>query len=354
MTNEHHRLRVLIIGAGRRVRNNFLPALACLKDHFQVVALVSPTRQRRDPLAAQWNIGSYDSIDQIDFNGIDVVAISTPTSENARILRSLLPHAARLRLVIDTPIATSLSEITSCWDLLDRFKRIAVAEDYMNFPSFTVAREAVARGLVGDVRWLTLNNIGFYYHGLALIRSFAGFAKVRSAQRFRIGADAAAVTYNVGALKASVIGPYRGHTTGGLVITGSSGVITQFPKDKADSAIPHYVLAPVIEAENVTGYAVEAGNQSVFLPTPELTAMSLMDFPDKSLLNLERGCGLIAVFCSFLTLGSINDKYTPQDAIYDRFTSILATKGLLPFDPCIPFGSSMLDVYRHTAGLLKR
>jgi predicted dehydrogenase len=182
MTEPQNPLRVLIVGAGRRVRNNFLPALACLGSQFRVEALVSPTPVRRAALAAQWGVASWDSIADIELAGIDVVAISVPTSENAGVLRALLPHADRLRLVIDTPIAWTPREYAACAPLLDRFPRLTVAEDYMNFPSFALAREATGRGLIGEVKWLTLNNIGYFYHGLALIRSFAGFAKVRSSR----------------------------------------------------------------------------------------------------------------------------------------------------------------------------
>lgn len=354
MTDAANPLRVLIVGAGRRVQSNFLPALACLPAHFTVQAIVAPTSERRDPLATQWKVAGLAAIGDVDLATIDVVAISVPTSQNASVLQALLPHAHRLRLVIDTPIAWNRREYTQCAAFLGRFKQVTVAEDYMNFPSFALARQAVASGLIGEPQWLTLNNIGFFYHGLALIRSFADFEKVRSSKRVAIGDQVFTVVYTVGGLKASVIGPYRGHSAGGLVVKGSAGTITQFPKDIGSSGMlvgPQFLLAPIFEKDVVSGYAIEAGERSMSLAIPEFGMMSAMDLPDKSALNLERGCGLISVFRSLIEPDGLNSRYTVDDAFYDRFVSWLATRGRLPVDPFRHFGSSVMGAYKQLAKL---
>lgn len=354
MTEAPAPLRVLMVGAGRRVRNNFLPALACLAGRFRVEAIVSPTPDRRDPLAAQWNTASLGAIGEADLAAIDVVAISVPTSQNAAVLRELLPHAGRLRLVIDTPIAWTRREYAECAPLLAHFAQVAVAEDYMNFPSFALARDAVAQGLTGKVEWLTLNNIGFYYHGLALIRSFAGLARVRSAKRVAIGDQVFALVYSLGGLKASVIGPYRAHTAGGITVQGSAATITQFEKDVGNTSLfrgPQYLLAPVTENGTIAGFAIEAGSRSLSVAVPEFKAMAEMDIPDTSTLNLERGCGLIAIFRSLLAPDGLNDRYRADDAFYDQFVSRWATRGRLPVDPLVPFGGSVMDAYRLLARL---
>ncbi len=126
--------------------------------------------------------------------GVDIVAISVPTSQNAAVLRKLKPSASTLMILIDTPIAWNGAELAACNPLLSDFKHVAVAEDYMNFAPFSLMRRAVKAGLIGKPKALTLTNTGYLYHGLALIRSFADFKPVKSGRRHLLVAHRASST----------------------------------------------------------------------------------------------------------------------------------------------------------------
>jgi len=332
-------LRVLLVGAGRRIRNNFLPALNCLTREFGVAGIVSPTATRRSPLAAQWNVPEYASIDQVDLSQIDVVAISVPTGQNAKVLKQFGPAAARLKLIIDTPIAWSFAELSACSAALAGFNHVGVAEDFMNNPPFTLMRRAVEAGLIGTPKSLVLNNTGFLYHGLALIRSFAGFKPVNSSRRLVMSHAGVTVQYKVGGLRATVIGPYR-RSISGTALGGTRGTITQYEYDLSAGRKDIYHLRALKEGETITGYEIEGSG--IALALPELAAMKAMDFPDKSDQNLLRGWGLIQVFKSLNDPVNFNCQYSPRQAFYDAFFSRLATKGLLPFDPFTAFGGDAL------------
>jgi predicted dehydrogenase len=51
---EGSRRRVLVIGSGRRIRNNFLPALAHLAPRLEVNGLWSPTAAHAEAAARPW------------------------------------------------------------------------------------------------------------------------------------------------------------------------------------------------------------------------------------------------------------------------------------------------------------
>ncbi len=68
MTDPRRPLRVLMVGAGSRVLNNFLPALHGLAPDFSLVGIQTPTPTRRDPLAKQWGVPSYSSLDQVNLS----------------------------------------------------------------------------------------------------------------------------------------------------------------------------------------------------------------------------------------------------------------------------------------------
>jgi len=147
--------RVLVVGAGRRVQNNFLPVLRALHDRFTVLGVHARTAARLQPVADRWGVPAVASLDGPELQAADTVALSVPTPQNAVVLRALLPHAARLSVVIDTPIAWTLQELAAAAPLLARFRRVMVTEDYMNFPAFALLRQAVTQGLIGQPTALT-------------------------------------------------------------------------------------------------------------------------------------------------------------------------------------------------------
>lgn len=345
------RLRVLMIGSGRRAQNNFLPALRCLSDTLEIAGLHSRTAERLRPVAERLGVMAFTRLDEVDFSSIDVVAISVPTSQNASVLRSLVSHAARLTVVIDTPIASTRGELKSIAPLLAKFRRVLVTEDYMNFPSFALMRQAVNNSVIGDLVGITLYNVGFQYHGLALIRSFCGFQRVRSTWVRKVGTFSSVIGYSFkGDYGAILVGPYRKNTTGGITIEGSKGILTEFPGDQnfgsTRGRAVYTLKAHRAESGMISGYSLDGLDGNYSLELPELLSMAEMDFPDKSDLNLLRGCGLIKVFRALNEPENINNFYGPENAYYDSFIPRLVQRGLLPFDPLVWLGSDVVSLAR--------
>lgn len=344
-------LKTLIIGAGRRVKNNFLPALSTMRKDFNIVGIHATSRVRAQPLSDQWGIPVVDDLGDYDLRAVDVVAISVPTGANKIALQKLAPFSDRLKIVIDTPISSSRAEMKEIWPLLSDFTSAFAAEDYMNFPPFALARAALAAGLIGNIRQIELENIGYLYHGLALIRSFVGFAKVIASWRLRED-NIETIFYKIeGGLKASVIGPYL--RAGRLVIRGTKGELIYSDSD-IDDCRPSgdgkfYIRSSRDHHGAISGFTVVDGTgilPGLSLAVPTFRAMTEMEFDDKSDLNLLRGCGLAAVFSAIKRPDGLNDQYGVENALYDGVISRAATKGRMPYDPFRLIGTDIVRVVR--------
>jgi hypothetical protein len=341
MIEAEARRRILLVGAGRRVQNNFLPSLACLKDRFEIVGIHSRTPSRLAPVANQWGVPAVERLEDFDLSGIDAVAVSVPTAQNGPVLARLAARAETLDLVIDTPIAWNTAEISNCAPFLETFKSVTVAEDYMNFPRFALARQVVRQGLIGELLSLTLNNIGYLYHGLALIRSFVGFDRPTATWRRALGGHAAAVGYEFeGGFSAVVVGPYRRHAAGGLFVEGRTGIITEFPVDRDISARGKrvFVLSPMIKDGALAGFECRGDDRYFALDLPDVRRMRQMSIADKSDLNLERGAGLITVLNALTDTHNLNHAYGADDAFHDSLVSQRADRGEahVPWRPWSP------------------
>ena len=154
-----------------------------------------------------------------------------------------------------------------------------------------------------------------------------------------------------------VVGPYRSHRTGGITIEGSKGILTDFASDEAfanPGSSPIYVMNYERSQDGAIRHISlnEAGKEAsthYAMDLPELIAMQAMDFPDKSDLNMLRGCGLLNIFQAFREPGNINNFYGPANAFYDSFASRLAQRGWLPMDPLVWFGSDCVALLRTLA-----
>lgn len=350
-------LRVLLIGAGRRIQNNYLPALACMPELFTVVGVHARTEERLSIVAERWSVPTSTSLDKFDLSAVDVIAASVPTSANAAVLQSLhqrlnAAERSRLRLVVDTPIAWNKQELIAVLPLLKGFAKVAAAEDYMNYPPFALIRAAVADGLIGRPRVLTLNNTGFLFHGLALIRSFVDFEHVFRTSRVTFGSMGAAVRYSFrSGFEAHVIGPYRAHSTGGLTLEGEAGFITEFPQDcKQEDGKNRHLLSYRRNDGILTSCVLTGSGGERVMEMPAIARMQPLPFADKSELNLLRGCGLMTVFRSLLDPQDMNNRYGPYAAMYDGFVSQRATRGQFPLDPFVMLGSNAVAAFSQLKG----
>jgi hypothetical protein len=348
------RHRVLLIGAGRRIQNNFLPALRCMSDQFEVAGIHARTAATLVPVAERWGVPAVLSLDRVDFDGVDAVAVSVPTQQNPVVLNALAARAPKLTLLIDTPVAWSRPELRAVVPAMARFARVVVTEDYMNFPHFDLIRRTVNDGLVGKPTAITLYNSGFLYHGLALIRSLGGFQRAVRTWRQAAGSLGTNVTYGfANGFRGMLVGPYRRHVVG-LTLEGTTGVITEFPTDKllgTANGRTVYQLKQLRAGDTLTGYEIEGAGAAYRMDLPQLAAMRGLAFPDQSDINMLRGCGLMSVFQSLRDPANINRGYGAENALYDSFVSRLAEKWSIPFDPFRLVGRDMLTPFRMAAQL---
>jgi len=325
------RSRVLLIGAGARAQNNYLPALKVLESEFELVGIHSRTAEKLRQVAEVWNVPAIERLAEVDFRKVDIVAITVPTSQNANVLSQLLEYAHHLSLLVDTPIARTTAERMSTCRLLDQFKYVAVSEDFMNMPQFDLLRRFVESGLIGKPAHLIQNGTGYLYHGLALIRSFVGFAPVADFWQKNLNAYSPIVNYSFqNGFQSTVIGPYRRLVSNAVSLEGTDGLVSEFMIDKRYHR-PFYHLATRRRGKVISGYTIEGNGASFSIELPEIDMMMSMNFKDKSDLNLIRGWGLANIFKSFRQT-NLNNAYGHRNAYYDHFVSKNAGRGRTPLD----------------------
>jgi hypothetical protein len=329
---------VLLIGSGRRIKNNFLPALAQLGDRIEVVGLWSPTPAHAEQAAAPWGVPVATSL-AAGLTRADTVMVSVSTVAVPSVLQQLLADADRLTLVLDTPVFGSLAHLPAMrW--LRRFPRVVIAEDYMNYPQWELARECVAAGLIGKVERVELRHSGYRYHGLALIRSFFGFPLATRVRKRRI-VDETHVDYVFsGGGAGRIIEPYD-QARGATVIYGTQGLISDDPT--VNDGRPVFWIKTAADQHGFT-----LADRRLELPQ----VATLLQGRDSSWFNACKSCGLMRVLASIWE-DNINLRYDYRQALYDHVTTAAMSKLPVVVDPLAMRQRSYIDIADRAFSLMQ-
>lgn len=308
---DHKPLRVLIIGSGKRVQNNFIPAFKMLPEEFDLVGIHSKTKEHYESVAARFGLNPVATLTPELYDNVDVVAVSVPMMLWPIFLPMMSARAKDLTLIIDTPL---ILHSLSLYGTLSCFKKVVVTEDYISFPAFTLLREIAASGVLGEITKVRLVKNGFRYHGTSLVRSFLNFDIPKCfASKVVSPEDVALTMYFENDATGEIVEPYEGDT-GYTELYGKNASITT-NGDKGD--FTHRLIKETKEGY-VTGYSATIGTKTFTISLPFTAAIRKLGVNDQ--FQIEKNHGLIEVFRS-IVMKNIHSDYHFTEAFYDNYMS---------------------------------
>src|SRR3989338_5462133 len=149
--------KILIIGAGNRVRGDVLPVLESLPG-FEITGIFARHASSLFGAHRSYDVRTMESLSVENLKGARFLYVSVPRETLAQVL-SDLPGASSLEVIIDTPVLPAVKKYAH------KFKRIHVAEDSVFLPWLD--------GLKGrEVKEIECSQSVFRYHGMALVKAF--------------------------------------------------------------------------------------------------------------------------------------------------------------------------------------
>ncbi|MCL4540036.1 MAG: Gfo/Idh/MocA family oxidoreductase [Bacteroidetes bacterium] len=145
------RIKLGIIGTGIAARDLHLPALAELKDKFQITCVCNHTEQKAKEFAAMVGNVPYflDYRELIARQDVDAVDIVLPIHLNCSVTLDSLE--AGKHVMVEKPIASNLEDAALMATFPGRFDKVMmVAENYRYNPVFGRLREVIAEGKIGE------------------------------------------------------------------------------------------------------------------------------------------------------------------------------------------------------------
>jgi hypothetical protein len=310
-------INVLLIGSGRRICNNFIPALMCLSDTHKICGLYSPTKIHREEVCEKWHIAPISNLTNYSFDAIDVIVVSVSIIAVPEVLDQIIDKGKNKILVIDTPVFSSLRDFRFAIKL-NLFKKVLVTEDYIGFPQFEIMRNYVTKGALGKIKKVELFQTGYQYHGLALIRSFLDLKKIKNIKKINKSEKEFTYILNFStATQGYLIHPYK-RLDGWAYIVGSTGSIIYDPGELFDySKNPDVMkLSYQKDQDNNVTFLVDNVAVATNLQPHFFQKIMQLGVEDNSDFNTFKTCGLLHIIKATGN-GTIPKNYSLSEALYD-------------------------------------
>ena len=168
-------MKVVIIGAGKRATEGYIPTLQTMSDRFHLEAIHDIDPDRANAAGEEFGLSSYSNLEEM-FSDItaDFAIIAVPALQ---IHQATMDTAEfDLHLLVETPISVDLASA-------DQIARIAkihnvkleIAETYYRRPHERIKQLMIQEDVFGKINLAYCCFVGKGYHASSILRSYIGF-----------------------------------------------------------------------------------------------------------------------------------------------------------------------------------
>ncbi len=168
------KLKLALIGLGRRGRSSHLPIYPRLKDVFEFVAVCDKEEEVLREVAEEYGVNAYTSVrDLVEGEELDVVDVVVPGDAHHPICCFLAD--AGINIIVETPVSVTRPMTDMMIEAAARNNvKLEVAENYHRVPMARFQAKVIDSGVIGEVgRIYRIFHEGGY-HGMSMLRLLAG------------------------------------------------------------------------------------------------------------------------------------------------------------------------------------
>ena len=169
------RLKIALVGAGRRGSGVYLPIISKMKDDLLLVGICDVRAEAAELWGTKYNVPHFtDTEEMIKQVKPDLLAIVITPRNNH--IPALIATEYGVSYITETPIHPDLEMADKMIQAAkEKGVKIEVAENYYRFPMERIKRAMILKGVFGKILTAYNDFRGHGYHGVSLIRSYIGF-----------------------------------------------------------------------------------------------------------------------------------------------------------------------------------
>lgn len=329
--------RILIVGAGERVRDAVLPALARAGGLWELGGVFARSARTLEAHGTTCDVRPLDTLTAGEVEAADLVYLVVGKPAVGAVLDRLARHdVGHLELMLETPVV--LFRHLHHTRKVAPFRRAWVAEDCCALPWLELA------GAAGRPRRVLLDRSGYAYHGVAMSKAILGSRRVLLGRRRRAAGVETRTLRLAGGGAVEWVSP-RDYSAGRVVVTGERGALSDSPRDG------ELHLAPLVEGGRCVG--ARAGDAEVRFDDDE-AALSWSDDAGASLIARMQDMKRIGLLRLFRRLHAGEGAYPlaqgVDDMVVDYHLEKLGAYAANPVTSAGALGRPLLELGLRLAG----
>ncbi len=168
------KLKLALIGLGRRGRSSHLPIYPKLKEVFEFVAVCDKDESTLRAVAEEYGVNAYSSVrDLVEGEDLDIVDVVVPGDAHHPICCYLAE--AGINIIVETPVATTRPMTDMMIEAAARNGvKLEVAENYHRVAMARFQAKVIAADVIGEVGRIYRIFYEGGYHGMSMLRLLAG------------------------------------------------------------------------------------------------------------------------------------------------------------------------------------
>lgn len=168
------KLKLALIGLGRRGRRSHLPVYPKLNDVYDFVAVCDKDETVLKEVAEEYDVNTYTSVkDLVARERLDVVDVVVPGDAHHAVCCFLADQG--IHMIVETPIAPTRPMADLMIDAAKRNNiKLEVAENYHRTAMARFQARVIEAGVIGEVGRIYRIFYEGGYHGMSMLRLLAG------------------------------------------------------------------------------------------------------------------------------------------------------------------------------------
>lgn len=210
---------ILIIGIGKRTRNDILPALQA-SGKFNVIGIYARTAREVQVGEAFYSVKKLDSLTANELAQADWIYMGVLVQDLMNVLKFLSSFATKnVRLLMDTPVLPR--RYAKAKKYFDNFLETVVAEDVIYLPWIDPLRNVLG----GKITRLVFDQSAYAFHGIALAKTLVDSRKFKKARIEAVNGKKTVQLVSPAGVHVSVIEP-RDYSKGHMIFSGPAGTVS--------------------------------------------------------------------------------------------------------------------------------
>lgn len=313
--------KVLVIGAGKRVKEGIIPALFCLQDEFEIEAVYTRSIKTLSLFNDSWKKKTINDLAEIDFKKISYIFVAVTISEVPNVLKKLANYqTSHITIFLDTPVLPHTKLGASKY--FKNFKNVLVPEDSIALPSFKLAKKIIDEGKIGKLKRIYIFHEGYRYHALAALKFLTSSSHVKKITNkvWSKKADCVEWDFYFKNVRATMLDP-RDYNTGRFLIAGEKGLIADYNLTGENT----YKIEYVVEDGSYRGLKLNGQKVEADRLDKLYTKYISDDLYKKSPMNSMKIRGIMEIL-SGVDKGDKKYFYSAKTGIYDILAIMIAEK----------------------------